>query len=349
MEVLRGGRCRWLRLSWTRPAVSPRPSFRSPKRLTFRRTTTCRVAGMSWTGSWAARGTRCAPTAGIRTRPSSCSTSPRTPPSWCPIPTPGRPCCACTGSATTASRRSRPSWPGWTRCVPRPGGARRGDCPPPTGGGAPRRAPPPAAGRRAVAVTARGGADPSTARHCVHFEFLPGREPAGESGGVLSGGHFAELGEITARMHQHARRWPRPAWFTRFHWDYRAAFGPGARWGRWQDGIGVGPSERQVLTRLDSVLRSRLAAFGTGPERYGLVHADTRLANLLVHDGAVSVIDFDDSGFGWYLYDLGTSVRFFEHAPELPVLVLSWLDGYHRSGELSAADQAETRRAEEQT
>ena len=196
-------------------------------------------------------------------------------------------------------------------------------------------------GRRIVTVTERGGADPSTARHCVRFEFLPGREPAGESGGVLSGGHFAELGEITARMHQHARRWPRPAWFTRFHWDYRAAFGPGARWGRWQDGIGVGPSERQVLTRLDSVLRSRLAAFGTGPERYGLVHADTRLANLLVHDGAVSVIDFDDSGFSWYLYDLGTSVSFFEHAPEVPVLVDSWLDGYHRAGELSAADQAE--------
>ena len=195
-------------------------------------------------------------------------------------------------------------------------------------------------GRRIVTVTERGGANPST-RHCVRFEFLPGREPGGESGGVLSGGHFAELGEITARMHQHARRWPRPAWFTRFHWDYQAAFGPGARWGRWQDGIGVGPSERQVLTRLDSVLRSRLAAFGTGPERYGLVHADTRLANLLVHDESISVIDFDDSGFSWYLYDLGTSVSFFEHAPEVPVLVDSWLDGYHRSGQVPAADQAE--------
>jgi Ser/Thr protein kinase RdoA (MazF antagonist) len=89
------------------------------------------------------------------------------------------------------------------------------------------------------------------------------------------------------------------------------------------------------------VLRARLAAFGTGPARYGLVHADTRLANLLVHDGSVSVIDFDDSGFSWYLYDLGTSVSFFEHSPEVPALVDSWLDGYRRAGELSAQDQAE--------
>jgi Ser/Thr protein kinase RdoA (MazF antagonist) len=173
-------------------------------------------------------------------------------------------------------------------------------------------------------------------RNCVRFEFLPGIEPADDS---LP--HFAELGEITARMHRHARAWQRPAGFTRFHWDYDAAFGAGARWGRWQDGIGVGPTEREILSRLDATLRARLAAFGTGPERYGLVHADTRLANLLVHDGSVSVIDFDDAGFSWFLYDLGTTVSFFEHEPVVPALVDSWLEGYRRAGQLSAADEAE--------
>ena len=133
-------------------------------------------------------------------------------------------------------------------------------------------------------------------------------------------------------MHRHAREWARPAWFTRFHWDYAAAFGGQARWGRWQDGIGVGRPEREILTRLDEALRDRLRAFGSGPERYGLVHADTRLANLLVHDGSVSVIDFDDAGFSWYLYDLGTSVSFFEHEPQVPGLVEAWLRGYRRAG-----------------
>jgi len=199
---------------------------------------------------------------------------------------------------------------------------------------------PAADGRRVVTLRERGG---EVERHCVRFEFLPGTEPGSETPGgtALTSAHFAELGEITARMHRHAREWSRPAWFTRFHWDYAAAFGRAARWGRWQDGIGVGPSERQILARLDDVLQARLKAFGTGPERYGLVHADTRLANLLVHDGSVSVIDFDDSGFSWYLYDLGTSVSFFEHAPEVPALVDSWLEGYRKAGQLSAEDQAE--------
>ena len=202
---------------------------------------------------------------------------------------------------------------------------------------------PAADGRRVVTVREPGG---GPERHCVRFEFLPGTEPGSGPGSIsreaaLANSHFAELGEITARMHRHAREWSRPAWFTRFHWDYAAAFGRAARWGRWQDGIGVGPSERQILARLDDVLQARLKAFGTGPERYGLVHADTRLANLLVHDGSVSVIDFDDSGFSWYLYDLGTSVSFFEHAPEVPALVDSWLEGYRKAGRLSAEDQAE--------
>jgi Ser/Thr protein kinase RdoA (MazF antagonist) len=195
---------------------------------------------------------------------------------------------------------------------------------------------PAADGRRVV--TAGQGATP---RHCVRFEFLPGTEPGGEPGGRLTGRHFEELGEITARMHRHARTWPRPPWFTRFHWDWSAAFGEQARWGRWQDGIGVGPAERQVLGRLGGTLRRRLTAFGQDPERYGLVHADTRLANLLVHGGSVAVIDFDDCGFSWFLYDLAAALSFFEHSPDVPGLVDSWLTGYRRGGQLSAGDEAE--------
>ena len=188
-------------------------------------------------------------------------------------------------------------------------------------------------GRRIVTVVDEASGDE---RNCVRFEFLPGTEPADDS---LP--HFTELGEITARMHRHARQWHRPAGFTRFRWDYDTAFGAYARWGRWQDGIGVGPAEQEILGRLDGVLQARLAAFGTGAARYGLVHADTRLANLLVDGDAVSVIDFDDSGFSWYLYDVGTSVSFFEHQPYVPELVGAWLSGYRQVLDLPDADEAE--------
>lgn len=97
----------------------------------------------------------------------------------------------------------------------------------------------------------------------------------------------------------------------------------------------------RVTRFAERAARARLAAFGTSPERYGLIHADTRLANLLVDGGRVSVIDFDDSGFSWYLYDAGTSASFFEDQPHVPALVDSWLSGYRRVLSLPAEDEAE--------
>jgi Ser/Thr protein kinase RdoA (MazF antagonist) len=182
--------------------------------------------------------------------------------------------------------------------------------------------------------------DPETGdeRCCVMFEFLPGREPLEHD---IVG--FETLGEITAAMHRHVLSWQRPDSFCRFHWDYDAAFGSEARWGRWQHGAGVGPAEGAVLARLEATLRRRLAAYGIGPQRYGLVHADTRLANLLVDDadGTVSVIDFDDCGFSWFLYDAATAFSFFEHRPQVPELIDAWLTGYRRLRDLPAEDEAE--------
>ena len=152
---------------------------------------------------------------------------------------------------------------------------------------------------------------------------------------------FVQLGAITARLHTHARTWSRPAGFTRFVWDYDTSIGDRGWWGRWQDGLGMGAEELAVLGRLDDALRRRLAAYGTGPERFGLVHADMRLANLLVSGEQVNVIDFDDCGFSWYMYDLASSVSFIEHEPYIPELIDAWVRGYRTVAELSADDEAE--------
>ncbi|MFO1068854.1 MAG: phosphotransferase [Geminicoccaceae bacterium] len=75
--------------------------------------------------------------------------------------------------------------------------------------------------------------------------------------------------------------------------------------------------------------------------RFGLVHADLRLANLLVDERITRVIDFDDCGFSWFMYDLGAALSFIEHRPDVPELVDAWVRGYRRSAPLSAADEAE--------
>jgi Ser/Thr protein kinase RdoA (MazF antagonist) len=190
------------------------------------------------------------------------------------------------------------------------------------------------AGRRLLALEEDGAAEP---RHVVMFEWLPGIEPPAHS--LVDS--FEELGQITARMHEHALSWPRPAGFARFAWDYDGAFGAVARWGRWQDGMAVGAAERDVLGRLDATLRRRLAGFGAQPHRYGLVHADLRLANLLVDGGQTYVIDFDDCGWSWFLYDLGAALSFIEDDPRAGDLIDAWVRGYRTVRPLAAEDEAE--------
>jgi Ser/Thr protein kinase RdoA (MazF antagonist) len=89
------------------------------------------------------------------------------------------------------------------------------------------------------------------------------------------------------------------------------------------------------------LIGARLSRFGKSADRFGLVHGDLRLANLLVQNETVKVIDFDDSGFSWFMYDAATPFSFYEHDKKLPELLDAWKIGYRRIGKLSVADENE--------
>jgi Ser/Thr protein kinase RdoA (MazF antagonist) len=152
---------------------------------------------------------------------------------------------------------------------------------------------------------------------------------------------FRSLGEIAAKMHDHSSRWTRPAGFERFTWDFETTLGNVARWGRWRDGLGMDATRIELFGRTAQLISSRLARYGTGPDRFGLVHGDLRLANLLLHDGELKVVDFDDCGFSWYMYDVAAVVSFYEHLPAVPGLIQHLLDGYRTVRAVSQAEEQE--------
>lgn len=178
-------------------------------------------------------------------------------------------------------------------------------------------------------------------RDVVAFEFMSGREPSPQED-LVEG--FRELGEISARLHAHVRRWTRPAGFVRKTWDFDTTVGRRPHWGDWRAAPGLREPGKALLERATVELERRLAEIGVGPEVFGLIHADLRLANLLIDSGRIAVIDFDDCGFGWFLFDFAAAISFFETDPAVPGLQAAWLDGYRSVAELptTAEMQMET-------
>ena len=207
-------------------------------------------------------------------------------------------------------------------------------------------APLPIAGRDGAEIQTAAVEGLARPRHMVLFEFVEGVEPD-ESQDLRE--PFRRLGEICARTHLHSISWPRGEGFERLIWDEAHIFHPHIIWGDWRVSPGVGRSEREVLEYQERVLRRRLKNHGKGREAFGLIHADMRLANLLIptddseYDNAPRLIDFDDCGLGWYLYDFAAGISFIEDHPDVPDLLSCWLQGYESLRPLRQEDKDEMR------
>ena len=118
-------------------------------------------------------------------------------------------------------------------------------------------------------------------------------------------------------------------------WDLRTTLGDSPHWGRWQTGV-LDPEQARQLERLDAVVQRRLRAWGDDPERFGLMHADLRMTNVFADGDDLTIIDFDDAGYSWFLYDVGGMLTFCEGRPDVDEIVAGWADGYRRVAPLSA-------------
>jgi Ser/Thr protein kinase RdoA (MazF antagonist) len=145
----------------------------------------------------------------------------------------------------------------------------------------------------------------SNGRHASAISWLEG-EPLGAAGqpftrplcDTLDLHH--SLGALLAQFHRATDRLTLPEGFTRPRWDLEGLVGEAPFWGRFWDHPAATPDQRATLIRARDALRERLAG------NQGLIHADVLRENVLVNGRSLSLIDFDDSGFGFRLYDLGT-------------------------------------------
>lgn len=150
---------------------------------------------------------------------------------------------------------------------------------------------------------------------------------------------FERLGEITAVLHTHARSWDEARRLPRFCWNYETMLGTGAIWGDWRNVPSLTPQMSAILEQADRVIHRRLMEYGMTRENYGLIHGDLRGSNILIDGARMSVIDFDDCGYGWYMQDLAASLSFIETEKYVGELIRAWLIGYQKKVRLSRRDK----------
>ncbi|MEM8925697.1 MAG: phosphotransferase [Actinomycetota bacterium] len=148
------------------------------------------------------------------------------------------------------------------------------------------------------------------------------------SAGVVA--HFGRIGEIAAAVRAGHARWTAPPGFTRRRWDADGLVGEEPLWGRFWEADGLDPSGRRQLGEARSVLHRELSALPVGPEHFGLIHADLHLGNVMADGERLTAIDFDDSGYGFWPYEVAVALHPVLDEPFYPEAREGLLAGYRR-------------------
>ncbi|HKR40432.1 MAG TPA: phosphotransferase [Paraburkholderia sp.] len=155
---------------------------------------------------------------------------------------------------------------------------------------------------------------------------------------------YVQLGKLAAQIHLQSSSWTAPDDFWRPSWDIAGCIGePDSRhgvdineplWGRYDDLENLSATQRDLLVRASRVATDAMRVFGFARDRYGLVHADLVPDNLMETPSGLIVIDFDDCGYGWFLWDLVTAVFWHLGEPTYDSALRGYVAGYRSVGQL---------------
>ena len=152
--------------------------------------------------------------------------------------------------------------------------------------------------------------------------------------------NFAQLGSLMAAMHNQAVAWAPPPEFRRHRLDADAFLGEAPFWGRFWDHPALSDPEQHVLMAARDDLRAALERYGTEPDTFTMIHADLHFANLVVDQDRISVIDFDDAGFGWHQYDIAVAMYDSRGMPNFDAYERSFMMAYRSVRPMTDEDLA---------
>ena len=146
---------------------------------------------------------------------------------------------------------------------------------------------------------------------------------------------YFTIGEIAAKVHNQATSWQLPEGFQRHAWDAQGLVGDEPLWGQFWALAALRDEQRELLLTAKQALVEDLTKLSQSAETYSLIHADFVPENIMIDNRQVQVIDFDDAGFGWHLFELATALYFIQDDELYPVAKAALIEGYRKQRQLS--------------
>lgn len=146
---------------------------------------------------------------------------------------------------------------------------------------------------------------------------------------------YRTVGQLAAQVHNQAVSWQMPAGFVRHAWDEQGLAGEQPIWGQFWKIEAASDSERDLLIRGRDAVFNGLSRLAKSPGTYSMIHADFAPENILADGDRLRLIDFDDAGFGWHLFELVTSLYFIQGEAYFDRAQEALIEGYRSRRQLS--------------
>ncbi len=151
---------------------------------------------------------------------------------------------------------------------------------------------------------------------------------------------YFEVGALLARLHRTTMEIG-PKRFDRPSWDIDGLTGPRPLWGRYWDMPGLSVEQRRLLIAARDRARSQLVGYAANGGEITLIHSDALRENVFRRpDGSLALIDFDDSGFGFVMYELAASISQAVTDPLYPMAQRAVIEGYSKERPLTPCDRS---------
>jgi len=141
---------------------------------------------------------------------------------------------------------------------------------------------------------------------------------------------YQTIGQVAAKVHNQSSQWVLPEGFERHAWDEEGLVGDNPFWGPfWELGV-LTKEQLGLIQSARAKVQTGLQAFGKAADDYSLIHADFVPENVMVDGDKVQIIDFDDAGFGWHMFEIATALYFIQEDKNYVIARDALVEGYRQ-------------------